>query len=161
MFALTKIRSRRLSIIVCLGSVKPVDSGSSGEHFPHTPLVHTEGDMVLLEVLDVLEDFTFSKWMAGAFTDDTFGRGRKLPGIGLDSMNSRRIAIRKVLVVGADVGWDIKARTIGESNRMDRCWPLSGERGRLGRKVTAWGKQGALGKGGTTVSKRARKEHGG
>ena len=72
--------------------------------------------MMLLEVRNILEDLTFSKRMAGAFTDDTFGRGRKFPGIGLDSMNSRCIAIRKVLVEGADVGRDIKARTIVESN---------------------------------------------
>ena len=141
--------------------MEPVDSCTSGEQFPETPLVQTEGDMVLSEVRNILEDPTFSKRMAGAFTDDTFGRGREFPGIGLDSVNSRCIAICKVLLVGADVGGDIKARTIGESNCMDRCWPLSREGRRLGRKVTAWRKQCALGKGSTTVSKRARKDHGG
>ena len=116
---------------------------------------------MLSEELDILEDFTFSKRMAGALTDGAFGRRRKFPRVGLDSMNSRCISIGNVLGVGSDVGRDIKARAIGESNRVDGCWALAREGRRLGRKITAGRKQSPLGKGNTTVSKRARKDQGG
>jgi len=136
--------------------MKPVNSSTSGEHFSELTLVHTVGNMVFPEELDILKDFKISKRMASTFTDGTFGRGRKFLGIGLDSMDSRCIAISYVLVDGTDVGRNIKARTIGEGNGMDRCWALSREGRGLGRKVTAGRKQSALGNRNTTVSKRER-----
>ena len=63
---------------------------------------------MLLEEFNIIEDFTISKGMAGAFTDGAFGRRQKFPRIGLDGMDCCCVALGNMPDIRIGRRWNIK-----------------------------------------------------